>query len=181
MVVMSMFSSCIKDDDEPELNSNASNDIVIDESFKATSSFLQGTWKGEYSGYDENQKAKTNIRRELILNSDGTYKNTILGLLVAKNSNNKDYVEFEKEYGTYRFNGPDKITYNVSKDSLINYKTEELEGYSKKHYYSSETQTYTESVRFTSKDDSHAWVTKDVYLSNLSNKDLDLVFIMNKE
>lgn len=179
MMATSLFSSCIKDDDEPELNQNADN-VVIDESFKATSSYLQDTWKGEYSGYDENQKANTNIRRELILNSDGTYKNTILGLLVAKNSNNKDYVEFEKEYGTYRYNGSNTITYTVQKDSLINYQTEKLEGYTKKHYYSSETQSYTEAVQFTTKDGSHAWVTKDVYLSNLSNKDLDLVFIMNK-
>ena len=174
-----LIASCIDDDDETELNENV-EDVVIDESFKADKTFLQATWKGEYSGYDENQKANTNIRRELILNSDGTYTNTILGLLVAKNSNNKDYVEFEKEYGTYRYNGTSSITYTVKKDSLINYQTEELEGYTKKHYYSSETQTYTEPVQFTTKDGSHAWVTKDVYLSNLSNKDLDLVFIMSK-
>lgn len=178
--ICTTISSCIKDDDDDiDLNQNV-EEVVIDETFKAATSYLQATWKGEYSGYDENQKANTNIRRELILNDNGTYENTIFGLIVSKKSNNKDYVVFEKEYGKYKYNGSNTITYMVQKDSLINYQTEELEGYVKKHYYSSETQSYTEDVRFTTKDSEHAWVTKDVYLSNLSNKDLDLVFIMNK-
>lgn len=188
VVLATVCTSCIKDDDdEVKLNENVDT-FEIDESFKATSSFLQASWKGEYSGYDENQKANTNIRRLLELYSDGTYKNTIQGILVNKNNNKADYVNFEVEKGTYRYNGSNTITYNVQVDSLINYQTEELEYFSKKHSYSgSSTDTskdvssYTEGVQFQKKDNSHQWVTKDVYLSNLKGSDLELFFFMDKE
>lgn len=188
MVSATVCTSCIKDDDdEVKLNENVDT-FEIDESFKATSSFLQASWKGEYSGYDENQKANTNIRRHLELNSDGTYKNTIQGILVNKSNNKADYVNFEIEKGTYRYNGSNTVTYNVQVDSLINYQTEELEYFSKKHSYSgSSTDTskdvssYTEGVQFQKKDNSHQWVTKDVYLSNLKGSDLELFFFMEKE
>lgn len=188
VVLATVCTSCIKDDDdEVKLNENVDT-FEIDESFKATSSFLQASWKGEYSGYDENQKANTNIRRLLELYSDGTYKNTIQGILVNKNNNKADYVNFEVEKGTYRYNGSNTITYNVQVDSLINYQTEELEYFSKKHSYSgSSTDTskdvssYTEGVQFQNKDNSHQWVTKDVYLSNLKGSDLELFFFMDKE
>lgn len=187
MVSATMCTSCIKkEDDEVNLNENVDT-FEIDESFIATSSFLQASWKGEYSGYDENQKANTNIRRHLELNSDGTYKNTIQGILV-KNNNKADYVNFEIEKGTYSYNGTNTITYNVQVDSLINYQTEELEFFSKKHSYSgSSTDTskdvssYTEGVQFQVKDNNHQWVTKDVYLSNLKGNDLELFFFMVKE
>lgn len=188
MVSATVCTSCIPDPvPDPELNKNVET-FEIDESFKATSSFLQASWKGEYSGYDENQKANTNIRRLLELYSDGTYKNTIQGILVNKNNNKADYVNFEVEKGTYRYNGSNTITYNVQVDSLINYQTEELEYFSKKHSYSgSSTDTskdvssYTEGVQFQNKDNSHQWVTKDVYLSNLKGSDLELFFFMDKE
>ena len=183
-----VFTSCIKDDDdEVKLNDNV-DQFEIDESFKASSSYLQASWQGEYSGYDENQKANTNIRRLLVLNSDGTYVNTIQGILVNKTNNKTQYTDFEKEYGTYRYNGSNTITYNVRVDSLINYQTEELEYFSKKHSYSgSSTDTskdvssYTEGVQFQTTSGDHQWVTKDVYLSNLKGSDLELFFIMKKE
>lgn len=184
---MAFCASCIKDDEEQELNENVEN-FEIDESFKASTSYLQGSWQGEYSGYDENQKANTNIRRLLELYSDGTYKNTIQGILVNKSSNKSDYVNFEIEKGTWRYNGSSSITYTVKVDSLINYQTEELEYFSKKHSYSgSSTDTskdvssYTEGVQFQAKDNDHQWVTKDVYLSNLKGSDLDLFFIQKKK
>ncbi len=184
-----MCTSCIKPDpdEEVQLNENVET-FNIDESFKAPTSFLQASWKGEYSGYDENQKANTNIRRLLELNSDGTYKNTIQGILVNSNNNKADYVNFEIEKGTYQYNGSNSITYYVQVDSLINYQTEELEYFSKKHSYSgSSTDTskdvssYTEGVQFQKKDNNHQWVTKDVYLSNLKGNDLELFFFMDKE
>ena len=183
-----MSTSCIKDDDdEVKLNENV-DEFVVDNSFTASSSYLQASWQGEYSGYDENQKANTNIRRLLVLNSDGTYVNTIQGILVNKTSNKTQYTDFEKEYGTYRYNGSSTITYNVRVDSLINYQTEELEYFSKKHSYSgSSTDTskdvssYTEGVQFQTSNNEHQWITKDVYLSNLKGSDLELFFIMKKE
>ena len=181
-------ASCIKDDDdEVKLNENV-DEFEVDDSFKASSSYLQASWQGEYSGYDENQKANTNIRRLLVLNADGTYENTIQGILVNKTSNKTQYTDFEKEYGTYRYNGSNSITYNVRVDSLINYQTEELEYFSKKHSYSgSSTDTskdvssYTEGVQFQTSQGDHQWITKDVYLSNLKGSDLELFFIMKKQ
>lgn len=182
------FTSCIKDDDDDvKLNDNV-DQFEIDESFKASSSYLQASWQGEYSGYDENQKANTNIRRLLVLNSDGTYVNIIQGILASKTNNKTQYTDFEKEYGTYHYNGYNTITYNVQVDSLINYQTEKMEYFSKKHSYSgSSTDTskdvsnYTEGVQFQTSNGDHQWVTKDVYLSNLKGSDLELFFIMKKE
>ena len=187
LLVMTVNVSCISEDDPVKLNENADT-FDIDKSFNASSSFLQASWIGEYSGYDENQKANTNIRRRLVLNADGSYKNTIQGILVSKNSSKADYVDFEIEKGTYTYNGSNKITFYVKVDSLINYQTEELEYFSKKHSYSgSSTDTskdvssYTEGVQFQNKNSSYQWVTKDVYLSNLKGSDLELFFFMAKE
>ncbi len=186
-LLLTLLFSCIKEDEEQELNKNVEK-FEIDESFKATASFLQASWQGEYSGYDENQKANTNIRRLLQLNSDGTYKNTIQGILVNKSNNKSDYVNFEIEKGTYTYNGSDKITYKVEVDSLINYQTEELEYFSKKHSYSGsssdtskDVSSYSEGVQFQTTSGDHQWVTKDVYLSNLKGNDLELFFIMKKQ
>lgn len=183
-----VFTSCIKDDDDDvKLNENV-DQFEIDETFKASASYLQASWQGEYSGYDENQKANTNIRRLLVLNANGTYINTIQGILVNKTSNKADYVNFEIEKGTYSYNGSNIITYTVQVDSLINYQTEELEYFSKKHSYSgSSTDTskdvssYTEGVQFQTTNGDHQWITKDFYLSNLKGSDLTLYFIMKKE
>lgn len=187
VVSATLCTSCIDEEEEVLLNNNVDN-FEIDESFNASLSFLQASWKGEYSGYDENQKANTNIRRRLELYSDGTYKNVIQGILVNKSNNKADYVDFEIEKGTYQYNGSNTITFNVLVDSLINYQTEELEFFSKKHSYSgSNTDTskdvssYTEGVQFQKKNSIHQWVTKDVYLSNLKGSDLDLFFFMEKE
>ena len=182
-----LLSSCIKDEKNTDLNPNVDK-FEIDESFKASASFLQASWQGEYSGYDENQKANTNIRRHLELNSNGTYRNTIQGILVNKTNNKSDYVNFEIEKGTYKYNGTDKITYNVTVDSLINYQTEELQYFSKKHSYSGSSSdtskdvtSYSEGVQFQTSKGDYQWVTKDVYLSNLKGNDLELFFIMKKQ
>ena len=183
-----VFTSCIKDDDDDvKLNENV-DQFEIDETFKASASYLQASWQGEYSGYDENQKANTNIRRLLVLNANGTYTNTIQGILVSKTSNKADYVNFEIEKGTYSYNGSNTITYTVQVDSLINYQTEELEYFSKKHSYSGsstdiskDVSSYTEGVQFQTTNGDHQWITKDVYLSNLKGSDLALYFIMKKE
>lgn len=185
-LLVSSATSCIKEEKDPELNENV-DDVQIDESFTATTSFLQASWQGEYSGYDENQKANTNIRRLLELNADGTYSNTIRGMLVNKSDNKSEYTDFEKETGTYTYNGSNEIVYHVEVDSLINYQTEQLEYFAKKHSYSGsstdtskDVESYTEGVKFRTEDGEHHWVTKDVYLSNLKGKDLELYFIQKK-
>lgn len=191
MVSTTVCTSCIKDEDEEEIklvDPAKDEDLVIDESYHATLSFLQKTWTGTYSGYDENQKANTNIQRKLELRSDGTYINTIEGILVSKSDDKSDYTFFEKEKGTYKYNGTNSITYNVTEDSLINYQTEKLEYFSKKHSRaggsdtSNDLSTYTEEVQFNNKAGEYRWVTKDVYLSNIENtnenKNKDLRFLM---
>ena len=180
------YSSCIGDDDDIILNENVEN-IEIDQSFKASQDFLQASWRGEYSGRDENQKAETNIKRLLILNKNGTYINRIQGILVNKTSNKTEYTDFEIEKGSYTYDGSSVIRYKVEVDSLINYQTEKLEYFSKKHSYSGsstdtskDVSTYTEEVQFQNSNGYYQWVTKDVYLSNIKGDDLDLIFIMNK-
>lgn len=185
-----LFSMCIQPDkEEVELvNPATSEDLVIDESYHASLSFLQKTWTGTYSGYDENQKANTNIRRKLVLKTDGTYENTIEGILVSKTENKSEYTAFEKEKGRYVYNGTNMITFYVAEDSLINYQTEVLEYFSKKHSRaggsdtSNDLSNYTEDVQFNYKDNEYRWVTKDVYLSNIDNnaenKNKDLRFLM---
>ena len=188
--VSATCTSCIKDDDEETVDlvdPAKEEDLVIDESYHATAAFLQTAWIGNYSGYDENQKANTNIKRKLVLNSNGTYTNTIEGILVSKSENKSEYTPFEKEKGTYKYNGSNTITFYVQEDSLINYQNEQLEYFAKKHSYSGGSDTskdvsnYTEKVQFNLKDGEYRWVTKDVYLSNIANKDLELLFLMTKE
>ena len=180
-----LFTSCLSKEDEPKTIDNPDN-IEIDTDYKASLTEMQGSWQGEYSGYDANQKANTNIRRKLTLKSNGTYENRIQGILVKQKDKN-EYTTFEVETGTFQYNGKDKITFYVKGDSLINYKTETLEYFTKKHAYSGsddnskDVSVYSEGVRFQTKDSKHYWVTKDVYLSNLKGEDLELYFLMNKE
>lgn len=191
MVLATVCTSCIKEDEDDEVqlvDPAKDEDLVIDDSYQATASFLQATWIGTYSGYDENQKSNTNIKRKLVLNGNGTYTNTIEGILVNKTENKSNYTSFEKEKGTYQYNGSNTITFYVTEDSLINYQTEKLEYFEKKHSYSGsstdtskDVSTYTETVQFNLKDAEYRWVTKDVYLSNIANKDLELHFLMTKQ
>ena len=64
-----LFTSCLSKEDEPKTIDNPDN-IEIDTDYKASLTEMQGSWQGEYSGYDANQKANTNIRRKLILKSN---------------------------------------------------------------------------------------------------------------
>ena len=92
---------------------------------------------------------------------------------------------FEKEKGTYEYiNGT--IHYTVQYDSLLNYQTQQFIGYNKKHYYSadgnntSDKANYTEKAMFSvQKEGKRQWVSKDTYLQQLTDKELDLYFSMD--
>ena len=90
-----------------------------------------------------------------------------------------------KEKGTYEYiNGT--IHYTVQYDSLLNYQTQQFIGYNKKHYYSadgnntSDKANYTEKAMFSvQKEGKRQWVSKDTYLQQLTDKELDLYFSMD--
>ncbi|MGN0327726.1 MAG: hypothetical protein ACI4D4_01970 [Lachnospira sp.] len=159
----------------------------VDTEFKATASYIQNTWAGEYEGYDAAQEKNTKIKRKLVLNPNKTYVNTIEGILVSSGKN--EYTAFEKEEGTYSYDSSTgTVTYTVRYDSLIDYKTQHYIGYKKKHYYSADGMNandkavYTEKAMFTKIGDdgsNRKWVTEDTYLQQLTDKELDLYFTMD--
>ena len=155
----------------------------IDEDYIPTKSDIQKTWAGKYEGNDAKQEAKTMIKRKLTLNANGTYTNIIEGILVK--SNEEIYTPFEKEKGTYQYNNG-VITYTVQYDSLIDYQTLHYIGYTKKHYYSADGKNsndkanYTENAMFSVlKKGQRKWISKDTYLQQLTDEELDLYFEMD--
>lgn len=182
---MALFA-CGGDDPEEIIDKPGGNDdkikvFNIDESFTPSTATLQTTWFGEYTGWDDVQEKDATIGRTLILNPNGTYKNTIQGSL-----DGKDLINFEVEEGTYTYNaGNGTLTYTVKYDSLINYQTQKMTGYTKKHYYSADgnntddKKNYTEKSLFTkASNGKRQWVCKDTYLQQLTAKTLELYFLM---
>lgn len=183
---------CACPDGEPEIDDVIHKDtgkvvglesFEIDENYTPSRSTILQTWVGEYRGHDAKQEAETTIFRTLTLNPNGTYTNEIKGLLVKDGKDEKTV--FEKEKGTYEYiDGT--IHYTVQYDSLINYQTQQFIGYNKKHYYSadgnntSDKANYTEKAMFSVlKKGKRQWVSKDTYLQQLTDKDLDLYFSMD--
>lgn len=175
----------IKPNPEPDKTDPAIEQFEIDENYVPSISTIQNSWAGEYEGYDAKQEANTKIWRKLTLNANGTYTNVIEGVLVK--SGQTEYTPFEKEKGTYEYNkNTGVITYTVQYDSLIDYQTLHYIGYTKKHYYSadgkntSDKANYTEKAMFTVlKEGIRKWVSKDTYLQQLTDKELDLYFAMD--
>lgn len=188
----SMFALCLTfnacDCDDPIIGPVNPDDPVvktfeIDEDYIPTKSTIQNTWAGEYEGYDAKQEANTKIWRKLTLNANGTYTNVIEGVLVK--SGQTEYTPFEKEKGTYQYNNG-VITYTVQYDSLIDYQTLHYIGYTKKHYYSADGKNsndkanYTEKAMFSVlKEGQRKWISKDTYLQQLTDEELDLYFAMD--
>jgi hypothetical protein len=61
---------------------------------------ITGTWQGEYSGYDSQVGENVTFRRELIVNTDKTYSNTLYGRPDSYSSD----ITFEEESGTWEVN-----------------------------------------------------------------------------
>lgn len=150
----------------------------IDASYTPTQSEIQQVWTGEYKGWDNNQETNTNIKRMLTLDSNGRYTNVIQGVLVK--SGKTEYVDFEKESGTYTYNSRTKtITYVVSSDEVLDYGKQEFDKYTGKKFYDHTDGSYTEKVQFSQvKDGQRSWITKDTYLQSLTDRTINIAFAM---
>lgn len=173
-----VFVSCLNDDrstktslDIPdEWVTYVSEDVFpIDENYKPSQHEIAKTWVGEYYGYDVEQEKNTKITRTLVLLPNGTYTNTIVGIF---NGSGKEAV-FEVERGTYSYSNYDNtVTYTCLSDSLLDYSTQQMKGYSRKHVskLGRELDTYNEVVRFTVlRAGRRQWITFDTYLASLAN------------
>ncbi len=196
--------SCGGDDGEtpnpnpnPDPNPTPDSTFKLDESYKAPSSEMIGTWYGSYKGSDTEQSKKdgnedgvsTKIQRTLVLNGNGTYTNNLTGVMTKNGSNFTDSVSFESEKGSYYYNANTGIvTFVVIHDSITDYRTLQKTGFTKKHYfsangnYSNDKARYEEKAQFTTPDNgSRQWVTKDTYLHTFDDTLPDMFFLMSKE
>lgn len=189
-----MFTACGSDGEEGEIidpdkktdptTAAIVNDTqalsYVDESYRPAVEEIQGKdWVGEYTGWDENQQANTNIRRLLKLKANGTYTNVIQGKLIGSGKEDR-WADFEHEAGTYSYNASSKtVTYIVRTDSVLHWETQKMKGYTKKKYFDREEGSYTETARFsTLKDGSRSWITQDMYLQSLTDKTINIYFMM---
>lgn len=190
MFLSPTFISCEKDDDivgktdigktqyDP-LMSNDSTAFNVDRDFIPAESYIQKKWSGEYEGWDDIQQKNTKIKRVLTLNANKTYTNVIQGVLIE--SGKTDYVDFERESGTYTYNArTGVVTYSVTSDSIIQYKDQQFVGYNMKKYYDYQAGTYTEKTNFSHlTNGKRNWITKDMYLQSLTAEKIDLTFDMS--
>ena len=182
-----MFVACGDDDgggstdvEKPEtaITNNVDAEKYIDASYSPSLSEIQKSWAGEYEGYDSNQKKNTKIKRLLILEPNNHYVNTIQGVLIE--SGKSEYIDFEREIGTYSYNSRTQtITYTVQSDSILDYGKQNFDGYRGKKYYDHTDGNYTEKVSFsTMKDNQRAWITRDTYLQSLTDRTINIAFAM---
>lgn len=188
------FWSCDKEnqDDKNPVDSQGREILVntdilktVDDNYSPSLAELQKTWAGEYEGWDANQATEnhvgnTNIRRLLILNPNGSYRNVIQGVILEGKS---EYVDFEHEVGTYTYDANKKLlTYIVKSDSVLKYDEQKLLGFNGKKYYKNDVRgTYTEEVRFTTlKDGKRSWVARDTYLQAQTDKTINICFAMDE-
>lgn len=153
---------------------------LSDPSFFPEATYIQDTWLGEYEGWDVHQRTATKIKRLLTLHPDGTYSNLIQGVLTA--TGKTDFVDFEREYGTYTYTGNTRVvTYTVKSDSLLDFASQQFTGYDKKHYIDHETGTYTEPILFTTeKEGRRKWITRDYNLVSMDDKRSPVIYTMDR-
>ena len=146
--------------------------MLADSNYVASLAEIQEVWVGEYQGWDENQQKVTKVRRKLTIQPNFMYTNIIQGVLVE--TGKSDYVDFERETGTYFYNTRTKtVTYTVKSDSLLNYGDEVFFGFNGKKYYDHTAGSYTEEVLFSVEHDGmRSWITKDSYLQSLTGTTL---------
>ena len=152
-----------------------------DESFYPEVSYIQGTWLGEYEGWDWLQQVNSKIRRRLVLYPDGRYENLIQGVLPM--AGHDSYVDFEREKGTYNYSVPTRtLTYLVETDSLLDFRTQQFVGYTNKHYYDHAEDEYTETPQFTQETEGRRkWLTYDNSLLSPEDKKSPLMYSMDKQ
>lgn len=129
-LLLGIMLACTNDDEVKTVQKN----IAISD--------LQKTWCGPYEGWDSLMNVKTAIQKQLVLNTDGTYTNFIGGKLYIPNAKEGP---FESEGGTYTLELVDsvcKINFMVEYDSLVDFRTQTMIGYDKKHYHTSSGEEY---------------------------------------
>lgn len=153
---------------------------MVDSSYVAHSSEIQGSWIGEYEGWDENQKTNAKIRRQLTLNPNGTYTNIVQGVMTGTGKD--QFIDFEKETGIYSYKEKQRIiTYFVYTDSILDYHNQQFKGYQIKHYYDHVESFYMENVIFSPEYEGHRkWVAEDTYLKSVADKHSNVVYGMDK-
>lgn len=175
-VCLCAVTSCISDEDEPEISTGIEDDGTgrIPEK-----SELIGTWQSnEYQGWEPRLEQNVVISRELTLNSDGTYTNRYRGHLTqAKDGSSLSTTEFgnwEEERGTWTYSESSaEISYRPNFDERVNYETMVMESYD----YSN----YTEKCLIkTSGEYNGMWITLDTYLKRSGNKG-DLRYAVSKK
>ena len=188
-----MFTACGGDDgpDDPTpidekdpitvalVNDTKALDYVDNSYNPALSEIQNKAWVGEYEGWDENQQKNTTIRRLLTLYGNNQYTNVIQGKLIGSGKEDR-WADFEHESGTYSYNASTKtVTYIVSKDSVLNWQQQKMEGYTKKKYYDHQESSYTELARFSNLNKGNrSWITQDMYLQSLTDKTINIYFMM---
>lgn len=187
-------SSCIKDDDNDEMERPQmpdtivddvdSSEIVIDSTFKASKQYLVGKWMAEYIGYSPMQNENSAIRRFVNFSPDGSYDSHVQGINGIQQDSIIVYREFEHEHGTYSFDVERQLmTYNVEYDSLLNFHTGELE------YNAGKVvpgvgikKQYSETIWFSlEKEGRRDWIRVDDNLLPIDDHSRKLLYVMKNQ
>lgn len=175
-----LVSSCHDDEQRP----------VVPEKVQITVNDLHNSWIGEYEGWDSLMHVKTRIQKQLVLNADSTYTNTIGGIVFMPNASNKPQL-FEKEAGTYTVTLKDTIcvfTFTAKYDSIVDFGRGQLVGYEHKHChdmkgeeYDLEHYTQTLSVSNAKEQGTFRLLAVDSTLFSLDGKGTPILYYMNVE
>ena len=185
-----IFCSCGDSDESGTINIETPTTAImydvdaekyLDATYAPSLSEVQYTWVGDYEGWDSNQEKNTKIKRLLTLKPNNHYTNIIRGILVESGKN--EYTDFEQEEGTYVYNERTQtITYTVESDKILDYEKNSLNEYNGKKYYDRIEGNYTEKVQFSAeRNGQRSWITRDTYLQSLTDKSINIAFLMVRE
>ena len=168
----------IKDVVRVTFETEPDTEYAIDANYIPSLSEILGTWSGEYEGWDKNQKTTTKIKRELNLYSNGTYHNYLQGTIGSRT----EYVDFERETGTFNYDKQSQlITYTVQTDSLLDFRTHEMMGFTKKGGYGYDVSSYTEKVQFSYPiNNLRRWIMQDDNIVIETDKTKPVVYAAEK-
>lgn len=152
-----------------------------DPSFVPSLDFLQKTWSGEYDGLEPNSRMILSLRRTLVLKTDLTYTNEVMGHV----KNQSEEVLLRYETGTYQYRADaHAVAYSIEVDSTLDInillKGEELV-YAVNHYLEDgNKKTSTEGVQFTraASDDARQWIMFDQQLMSPIDSRQKAVYVL---
>ena len=190
---MLAFSSCIGDEDSDEHSAKDDSttsqtttddtEIVVDSSFYAPNEYLTGEWIGEYVGYDAMQDTVSTIRRQVNFSDDGYYSSVVQGIIGYAEDEDAQFNCFEREQGHYTYDASSRtITYKVEYDSLINFRTNQMEYNPGKVIHGvGVLSEYSERVFFSPlRSEKRQWVRTDEQLKRNDNHSVPFIYLMNR-